>query len=153
MIVRLRFLLLAALLPLIAGCSESGKAASPEANPPWKVERKYYLKDCIVKVDLLWPLGTEHAEKSRVMHKVAAQVNRAVVSGKLPMFSGGTTRELAFYVFYYADKCEQRKALTQKLIDEFFVPNVPQFPPYKIIDKGIEPGFDGVMPSGLWLDH
>lgn len=134
---------------LLAGCN----AASNEPNPPWKVERKYYLRDCVVKLDLAWPAEAESAEKSKVLEKVMAQVNRALASGKFPMFSGGYTRELAFYVFYYADKCENKKAMTQKLIDEFFVPNVPGFPSYKIIDHGIEPGFDGAMPSGMWLDR
>lgn len=106
-----------------------------------------------MKVDLLWAGSTDPAEKFKIMKNVAAQVNRAVASGEFPMFSGGFTRELAFYVFYYADKCEDRGALTQKLIDEFFLPNVPGFPPYKIVDEGIEPGFDGAMPSGWWLDQ
>lgn len=142
-------LLLAFMVALLAGCD----VASKETNPPWKVEKKYYLRDCIVKVDFAWAADKTYAEKSEIMGKITAQMTRTMVSGVFPTFSGHHTRDLGYHVFYFADKCEQKKEMTQRLIDKFFVPNVPGFPPYKIIDQGIEPGFDGVMPSGMWLDR
>lgn len=146
---KLGLVLFSLLLPLITGCSEPVGAAGKE----WNVEKKYYLKDCIVKVDFLWESGSEYAERARIFSEVDEQIKRAMVSGRFPMFTGGYTRELTYDVFYYADQCEQKGAITQKIIDEFLIPNVSGFPPYKILDKNIEPGFDGVTPGGWWLDQ
>lgn len=149
MISKCGLLLLSFLILFAGGCSESEGTVSKGMN----IEKKYYLSDCTVKLDFLWKSDRPLKDRERIVSEVSAQVNRAIASGNFPMFSGHTTRELAYYVFYYADKCEDKKAMTQKLVDDFLLPNVLHFPSYEITDKNIDPGFDGVKPSGWWLDQ
>lgn len=127
-------------------------ASSEEVNKQAKVERKYHLKDCIVKVDFLWEPAVAYSDREKIIKQIGEQIKRALVSGEFPLFSGHSVRDYPYYIFYYSDKCKQREAMTQKLIDEFFVSKVSGFPAYQMTSKNIRPGFDGVKPSGWWLD-
>lgn len=116
-------------------------------------ERKYYLKDCIVKLNFLWDPNTDRSVRRRVLLGIEEPIFQAVVSRELPHFSGGTTRAQDYYVFYFEDQCESRRELVQKLVEEKLLSNIPDFPRYEIEDEGIEPGFDGATPVGRWLDY
>lgn len=122
------------------------------AEQGFNVEKKYYLKDCIVKINFIWDESIEYPERFTVTREIAEQIKLAIVAKDAPYFGGGTTRELQHYVLYYADKCEDRRALTEKLIRKYFRANIENFPSYTIEDTGVEPEFDGAIPSGLWLD-
>lgn len=141
-------------IPLVLGCN-GGMAADANreaANRALGIEPKYALRDCMVRVDFEWAPGTSSSKKEEVVQEVIAAMREAtVVTRKLPMFFGHTTRDAAYFAFYYADKCEDRAALTRRFIDEFVRPNSKSFPGYSIVSQGIEPGFDGVMPSGAWI--
>ena len=117
------------------------------------LDRKYYIKDCIVKLNFLWDPNTDRLARQRVLLGIEAPIFQAVVSRELPHFSGGTTRAQDYYVFYFEDRCESRRELVQKLVEEKLVPSIPDFPRYEIEHEGIEPGFDGVTPMGRWLDY
>ena len=135
-------------ISIAASCGD----IADNARSNLRVEKKYTLQECIVRVDFLWADVTAEDLKTDIIEEVNAQVGIAVVSGQFPIFSGHTTYDLDYYVFYFSDICEKRRQLTQDLIDKFFVPNVPGFPDYHIVDEGIDPGFDGVTPSGWWID-
>ena len=116
------------------------------------VEKKYHLRDCIVKLNFLWDSATEQSIREGVFQEIHDLIKKATVSGKVPYFSGHTTHEMTYYVFYFFDQCEKRREYTRKLVEEEFLPNIPHFPSYEIEHEGIEPGFDGVTPSCCWLD-
>ena len=117
------------------------------------VERKYYLNQCIVKLNLKWDDAFEYARRVVVGKEIGEQLNRAIVSGEFPYFSAHTTRELNYYVLYYPDRCEARRRMTENIVSNYFVANIKDFPSYTIEDIGITPGFDGVIPSGWWKDE
>lgn len=118
------------------------------------IQKQYYLKDCMVKLNFQWPPTTTALVRERFGQAINSQITKALESGEFPLFSGGTTGAVKYYVFYYADRCEQRRQLVQALVEKYLVPYIPEFPEYHIEDEGIEPGFDGVMPSGeFWLDN
>lgn len=149
MFVIVRTILLSGFFLVLAGCSDTHS----NADNGFAVEKKYSLRECVVRLDLLWNQMIEASARYRVLQEVGVQVNRAIVSGDFPLFSGGySPRDPKYYVFYYADQCEQRRELVQELVKEYFLPNVPDFPEYQIEDKDIQPGFDGAMPSGWWID-
>ena len=118
----------------------------------FNLEKKYYLKDCIVKINFNWDQSLDYPDKITITRKIGEQIKLAIVANEFPFFSGHTTRESNYYVVYFADQCENRKELTEKLVLKYFVPNIENFPAYVIKDTDVEPGFDGAMPSGFWLD-
>ena len=142
------------IVPMILGCN-GGMAADANreaANRSLGIEPKYALRDCMVRVDFEWAPGTTLSKKEEVVQEVIAAMREApVITHKLPIFFGHTTRDASYFVFYYADKCESRAVLTKRFIDEFVRPKSKGFPGYSIVAEGIEPGFDGVMPSGAWI--
>jgi len=115
------------------------------------IEKKYYLKDCVVKLNLQWSPATTALVQERVLYAIDVQLSKAIVSGEFPLFLDGTTWERKFYVFYYVDQCEHRRQLLQAMVEQYLVPHIPEFPDYHIEDEGIEPGFDGVTPYCCWL--
>ena len=116
------------------------------------LERKYYLRDCIVKLNFLWNSETDQSTRRNVLQEMRAPIAKEMVSGEFPYFSAGTTRAKNHYVFYFMDRCEDREEYVRKLVEEKFVPNIPDFPRYEIEHEGIVPGFDGATPSCCWLD-
>ena len=117
------------------------------------IQKQYYLKDCMVKLNFQWPPTTTALIRKRVDQAINVQIIKALESGEFPLFFGGTTGELKYSVFYYTDQCEDRRQLVEALIEKYLVPHIPDFPEYEIVDESIEPGFDGTMPSGeFWLD-
>lgn len=141
-------------IPLVLSCN-GGMAADANreaANRALGIEPKYPLRDCMVLVNFEWDPGTSPTVKEGVVQDVIAAMKEATaVTRKLPMFFGHTMSEVTYFAFYYTDKCESRVALTKRFIDEFVRPNSKSFPGYSIVSEGIEPGFDGVMPSGVWI--
>ena len=116
------------------------------------IEKKYYLKDCMVKLNLEWPSATPAPILERVGHAIDVQIRKAIVSGEFPLFSDHAPWHQKYYVFYYIDQCEHRRQWVQALVEKYLVPHIPEFPEYHIEDEGIDPGFDGVTPQGWWLD-
>ena len=141
------------LLSIVLAGSSHAQRSFEEA---FGIEKKYYVKDCVVKLNLQWPPATTELVRERVGYAIDVQISKALVSavaGEFPLFSGGTTWERKYYVFYYADQCEHRRQLLQALVEKYLVPSIPEFPDYHIEDEGIEPGFDGAgPPQGWWLD-
>ena len=41
--------------------------------------------------------------------------------------------------------------MTNRLIQDYFVAHIDHFPDY-LIETDVQPGFDGSLPSGWWLD-
>ena len=116
------------------------------------IEKKYYLKDCMVKLNLEWPPATTSSVLERVGNAIDFQIRNAIVSGEFPLISSDAPWNLKYYVFYYVDQCEHRRQLVEALVEKYLVPHIPEFPEYHIEDEGLEPGFDGVMPQCCWLD-
>lgn len=130
------------------GCNEGGRAAerSLEISP------KYALKDCLVRVDFAWGPGIAILEREDVVMEIISAMREAtVVTRKIPLFLGHTANDRSYFVFYFVDECENRAALAKRFIDEFVVPKSKKFPEFSIVSEGIEPGFDGVLPSGAWI--
>ena len=142
-------LLLASIVLL--GCKEV-RANDDEFMKAFGLERKYYLKDCMVKLNFLWDSDTHPAVVEGVFQGIRTPISRAMVSGEFPYFSGHRTRSSDYYVFYFMDRCEDRVEYVRKLVEEKFLPNIPDFPRYEVEHEGIEPGFDGATPSCCWLD-
>ena len=116
------------------------------------LERKYYLRDCMVKLNFLWDSSVDQSIKWRIIEDMDLPTKKAQMSGDFPIFAGHTTRELKYEMFYFMDQCENRREYVQQMVEEYFLPNIPDFPEYDIEHEGIEPGFDGVTPSCCWLD-
>jgi hypothetical protein len=132
---------------LLVGCAE-GKSGSQSG---FAVEKKYSLTECVVRLGFIWADDSDYVQKTSVLRAVSEQMNKAIVSGEFPLFSGHTTRDSKYLVIYFADECENRGRLLDELVSGYFMPNIEDFPPYEIQDEGIEPGFDGVMPNGWWI--
>ena len=136
---------------ILVGCKDV-YANDDEFMKVLGLERKYYLRDCMVKLNFLWNLHTDRYVREDVVRDMQIPISKAMVSGEFPYFSGGTRRGETYYVFYFFDQCENRQEHVQRLVEEKFLPNIPDFPAYEIEHEGIEPGFDGVTPSCCWLD-
>lgn len=117
-----------------------------------QIEKKYYLEDCMVKVDFHWGEPLNYAFRARITDSVGEQINQVVVLNAFPLFSGHTNYTRDYYVLYFSDKCENRLDFANRLIQKYFFPNIDGFPAYSI-DADVTPGFDGITPSGWWLDH
>ena len=115
------------------------------------IQKKYHLRDCIVKLNLLWDPATNQSIRSAFFHEMTPRITKAMVSRDFPYFGGHST-ENTHYVFYFVDECEKRREYVQKLLDEILLPYIAHFPKYEIEHEGIEPGFDGVTISCCWLD-
>jgi len=142
-----RIILLSVLALVLSGCDD----VRSSTNGGFTVEKKYFLIDCMVRLDFEWDKETNSIARLNILKKIDDQVSQAIASGNFPLFSGHyLPRDTSYYVFYFADDCEQRRQLIQKLIDEYFMPNVLDFPRYKIVHEDVKPGFDGVVPRGWW---
>lgn len=141
---------------VLLGCLGLALVGSSQAQRSFEealgIEKKYYLKDCMVKLNLQWPPTTTALVRKHVVHAINVQIAQAIVSGEFPLFVDHATWELKSYVFYYVDQCEHRRQLVEALVEKYLVPHIPEFPEYHIEDEGLEPGFDGVMPQCCWLD-
>ena len=138
---------------LLSACFEKTEyeIVNEKQDNPFEIEKKYYLKDCIVKVNLLWEKGVPISEKYRVTETALERMLLAMGSGDFPLFSGGVTRDPSYIKVYYSDKCEDRVSLTHKLIQNYWLSDINDFPDFSI-ETNVEPGFDGAIPSGWWLD-
>ena len=116
------------------------------------IEKKYYLKDCMVKLNFQWPPAMTAFDQERVMEAMHVPIAKAIVSGEFSLFVASTTWERKYIVFYYFDQCEHRRQFVQTLVEKYLVPNIPNFPDYQI-EEDVEPGFDGQPPPQCcWLD-
>ena len=141
---------------VLLACSDGVEDTRNNQHPsnPLEVEKKYYLKDCIVKVALLWHNNESWEDKYEVVDSIQKQMRFAVVSaisGNFPLFVDSYTREASFVVIYYSDRCEDRVSMTDRLIQDYLLPEVENFPEFSI-ETDVAPGFDGSLPSGWWLD-
>ena len=116
------------------------------------IEKKYYLKDCMVKLNFRWSPAMTAFDQQRVMEATDVPILKASVSGEFSYFSTSTTWERKYIVFYFFDQCEHRRQFVQTFVEKYLVPNIPNFPDYQIEDQGLEPGFDGSRPQCCWLD-
>jgi hypothetical protein len=143
------------LAPSFLGCNGQGDPAIADREAAVRslgIERKYLLRDCLVRVDLLWSPGDSAEAKESIAQLILNAMREAtIVTRELPLFSGHTVSDRSYFVFYYTADCERREELTKRFLDEFVKPKSKTFPKYSIVSEGIEPGFDGVLPSGAWL--
>ena len=142
---------------VLLGCLGLALAGVTQAQKSFEevlgIEKKYYLKDCMVKLNLEWPPATTALVLERVGNAIDFQIRNAIVSGEFPLISSDAPWNLKYYVFYYVDQCEHRRQLVEALVEKYLVPHFPEFPEYHIEDEGIEPGYDGVgPPQCCWLD-
>ena len=136
-----------------SGEIEYESANSKDSNP-LEFEKKYYLKDCIVKLGLLWEVNESWEHKYAVIDDIQQKMDVALndaITGKVPMFFYSYTREASYVVIYYPDRCEDRVNMTNKLIQEYLIPNIENLPAVSV-ETNVEPGFDGSIPSCCWLD-
>lgn len=115
--------------------------------------RKYRLKDCMVKLNFLGDSEKDRELQAKVLEEIHPPILEAMASDEYPYFSGGTKAAGKYYIFYFWSQCEKRREYIQKLVEEKLLPYFREFPEYEIQHEGIEPGFDGVTPMGLWLDY
>lgn len=140
----------------LMACSGETEYESSNAKHrnPLEFERKYYLKDCIVKLDLLWEVNETWEHKYTIMDDIQQKMNIALndaITGKMPLFFDSYTREASYVVIYYPDRCEDRVSMTNKLIQDYLIPNIDDLPALSV-ETDVEPGFDGSIPSCCWLD-
>ena len=138
---------------LLSACSVGieGTGNNQQQDNLLEIEKKYYLKDCIVKVNLLWGNGFPIDKKYEAVRRMIELMKIAVVSGDFPFFSGGTTRNASYITVYYSDRCEDRVSMTDRLIQDYLLPEEENFPEVSI-ETDVVPAFDGSLPSGWWLD-
>ena len=118
------------------------------------IEKKYYLKDCMVTLNYRWPPAMTAFDQQRVMEATNVQILKAMASGEFSYFGGNNTRWEGNYVevFYFFDQCEHRRQFVQTFVEKYLVPNIPNFPDYQI-EEDVDPGFDGQPPPRCcWLD-
>ena len=116
------------------------------------IEKKYYLKDCMVTLNFRWPPAMPAFDQQRVMEATDVPILKALASSEFPYFSTSQTRERKYIIFYFFDQCEHRRQFVQTLVEKYLVPNIPNFPDYQI-EEDVEPGFDGQPPPRCcWLD-
>ena len=141
----LKFVLLSVILLL--GCTKKS------FNEHLNIERKYALRDCMVKLELKWKGDVSLEDRNAVAGNMIKILNEVTLSKALPYFSWHTPNDKSYFVLYYVDKCEVRAAMTERLITDFLVRRIDDFPEHTIIAEDVEPGFDGVIPSGFWTDR
>ena len=56
------------------------------------LEKKYYLKDCMAKLDFIWNPDIDQSTKRSVFDEIEDPITKAIMSGEFPYFSGHTTR-------------------------------------------------------------
>ena len=151
-ILNARLLLLFFVL-ILEGCNDVHPSDEEFMKGLLDLEKKYYLKECLVKLNFLWSSEMDESARENVLHKIRGPIMEATLSGEFPYFSGHTTYEMKYYVFYFMDRCENRREYVQRLVEEKFLPVIPDFPRYEIEHEGIKPGFDGVTPTCCWLDY
>ena len=95
---------------------------SHEKGNPLKFEKKYYLKDCVVKLALLWEINETWEHKYAVMDNIQQQMAVALnhaIAGNIPLFFDSYTREASHIAIYFPDRCEDRVSMTNKLIQDY----------------------------------
>ncbi len=150
---------------LVAACIALAGVSHAQSNflEALGIEKKYYLKDCMVKLNFLWPPAMSAFDQQRVifdqqrvMEAMDVPIRKAMASGEFSYFSGhfggSATGNGKYFVFYFFDQCEHRRQFVQTFVKKYLVPNIPNFPDYQIEDQGIDPGFDGSRPQCCWLD-
>ena len=115
------------------------------------VEKKYYLKDCMVKVNFNWAEPLNYALREKITNRIGERINQVVAKNVFPLFSGHKNRARDYYVLYFSDRCEKKISMTNRLIKDYLLPDLDGFPGFSI-ESEIKPGFDGITPSGWWLD-
>ena len=140
----------------ILACSDEIEATweSEQSGNPLAIEKKYYLKDCVVKLALLWESNETWEDKYAIMDNIQQQMSVALddaITGKIPLFFDSYTREASYIVIYYPDRCEDRGSMTNKIIQDYLRPNIDELPAVSV-ETDVEPGFDGSIPSCCWLD-
>ena len=139
---------------ILTGCNGiSDIDSSPGIGSEFVTEKKYYLKDCLVRFELTWKETVDASARYDVLQEAGVEARRVLISGVFPLFASHYTRDGKYYVLYFADQCENKSKLAKALVEEYFLPNVPNFPEYKIENSGFSPGFDGVVPSGWWIEE
>lgn len=150
----MRIVLRKLILPIFILASCCNGNGQGDTVSGYAIEKKYYLKECIIRVELKWNESIDANNKFNILRKVDEQLKHVIVSNKFPLFSNHySPSNPKYYVIYFANQCEKRRELTQELINKYILPSVPEFPKYIIEDKGFDPGFDGVLPSGWWIKN
>ena len=151
-----RYILVVLLNMCLLACSKETEyqVTNIQANNPMQTEKKYYLKDCVVKIDLLWESDDTWDVKYAIMDNIQQQMSVALndaITGKIPLFFGSYTREASHVAIYFPDRCEDRVSMTNKIIQHYLLPNIEDIPDVSV-ETDVEPGFDGSLPSCCWLD-
>lgn len=141
---------------LLVSCSNGHDAGTTDRafSELLQIEKKYYLKDCVVKIALLWNNTETWDNKYTVLDEIQRQLRTAIndaISGRIPLFFDSYTGEATHITIYYPDKCEDRASITNMLIQNYLITDIDNFPDYSV-EIDIAPGFDGNTPSCCWLD-
>lgn len=149
----LRYSLILLFIFSILACSDEIESArtTQQQDNPLEIEKKYFLKDCIIKISFQWDEKIQVSRKHQIIDEVLSSMKLAIVSGDFPLFSGSTTREAAYIVVYYSDRCEDRIEMTNRLIKEYFLVRIQDFPDFSF-ETDVKLGIGGSKPSGWWLD-
>lgn len=118
-----------------------------------ELDPAYTLNECVVKVDLQWPINFIPAQKHQVLNNASTYWNKTIASNEYPPFSLHFTRSADYYMVYFSNKCTIRKSMTETILKNKIKPNVNNFPHSTVSISGFEIGFDGVKPSGWWKDR
>ncbi len=148
----IKVMLIACLLFLQASCSNEigNQQTGKRPDNPLLFEKKYYLKDCMVMLEFDWKGPLNYKQREEVTNKIGDQIKIIIVENNFPLFSGHTNSGRDYYVIYFVNDCPDRVQLSQKLVHDYFLPNIKGFPAYAIKSQ-VKPGFDGITPSGWWL--
>jgi len=117
------------------------------------LEKKYYLRECLVSLDFKWNDSDSMVERVKVTRGISENVKAAIVSGEFPFFGGGTSNQRNAYLFYFGDDCENRELMMKSMLERYLLPNITSFPKYSISIDSISLVNYGSLPSGLWLDE
>ena len=116
------------------------------------IQKKYKLIDCMVQMDLLWGSDVDYSTRRQIYDGVNAPMLKAMRSEEFPFFTARWSRTGDNYIFYFIENCEDRLEYVRKLVEQNFLPNIPNFPRYELKHDNIDYEFDGATPSCCWLD-
>lgn len=111
----------------ITGCSDNGVGKN-NFSPPTK---NYQLDECIVQINIKWD---DKSLQSRqiFIDQALTNIMVAIQSGKFPRFTANTIFNQDI-VFYFSDRCDERKLLVEKIISLYLIKDVDNFPKYILL--------------------
>jgi hypothetical protein len=114
----------------------------------------YRRSDCITKVVInLEDVEDKQQREAAIRNVIIDSSMRAASEGYLaapPSISFSRHGSNLYLYLQYRYDCEVKKQLTEDLFIDFFLPGMPDFPKYQILDENVTPGLSTIETRGPW---